>query len=249
MVHPRFVPLEKRTPRLMGRRILQLLPKSEGDVSLTYLHLPDRARLRSLIELAGNEVAKGNSVILCQVTIALIELTERRFKERFPNVGTKQIHSQSIDENLTVAKTLIAYLKDPEPIPHVLFITCETFLQLPFFPNRAGWAIIFDEIPTCCGSFDKSLKDTHKTITNYIEFTPLTDCRYALLTPRTQARLEDIGRNISEDVALENFTALAKKLASPNWDVYTITDQYQKLIQSDETTKFLTAFAMLKSSR
>lgn len=83
-------------------------------------------------------------VLVVQPTVQLIRQTLSEFEVRFPKTAARAIYGKHEEDTPTA--DIRRHLSE-ERHPHVLFITQEAFLRLPFFPHRDQWSVLIDEIP------------------------------------------------------------------------------------------------------
>jgi hypothetical protein len=212
---------------------------------IRYLAAPAGAGKTYAIQTECNRLINdGEFVILCQPTKRLIDETSTSLQSRYPNLHCRIIHEDNCKG--TVAGSIIDYLRNPYPEPHVLIITWEAFQRLKFIPNRTNWTLIVDEIPQAYDCFDEVLPNTHQLVTTHL-MTRHSICKgYSDLFCLHRKSIRTIAENKGKDKALRVFQKLAVRLDSEHWLSYVDTTAYERLLSPGTSATRLTVFSFLK---
>jgi hypothetical protein len=132
----------------------------------------------------------------------------------------------------------------------ILCITHAAFLLLPFLERAADWTVIVDEVLQVDLFESFNIPDTHRLITDALAFVPGVD-GYGRLLPATWSSsplsLDQIARNPRSDQVLAQFSGLANRIRSDNWEVYAQRDGFERLIAGDKGGQLQT-YSLLNAS-
>jgi hypothetical protein len=190
-------------------------------------------------------------ILIVQPTIELINNSYEDAKSRSTHsVFITKIHSGTCDN---VHASVMKHLKNLTPFSEVLLITHQTFLTLPYFPNKKEWIVVFDEIPNVISSIEINLTDSHKSITEHIETSAISNHEYGLFPKKENIKyLKQYARNSNQDEVYNIFMDFAEMLLSPNWRVSIKKDNWDRVISNDNSNNStmvkLQAFGELNSS-
>jgi hypothetical protein len=144
------------------------------------------------------------------------------------HLKVRAIHSLNSPPN-TVKKRLIEHLNNSGDNGEILFITHESFLQLPYFDRRQDWDVIIDEIPSVNKDLTLNIPKTHALLTDNISVIGEHPLWYRI-APENQNELTKIHENRERDDAIAVFKDLAKHVCSDKWEVFCKKENWHQLI-------------------
>lgn len=150
-----------------------------------------------------------------------------------------------------VNAAIIDYLKNSQNrIGEVLLITEAAFLQLPYWPKRWNWHCICDEIPNVTPAHTLNIPDNHKMLTKHLDLESSTASHSLVSAVGDQSVLKAYADNKNRDQISKYFTPIAEQILSDNYDVYTLTSSYQRVLNNDSLrgAHQLQFFSLLKPS-
>lgn len=194
-------------------------------------------KTHSIRHRASELVQKGFNALIVQPTKDLINQTLDDLRDS--ETLAHKIHGDTLGQDgETVIASVVAYLKEPNPQPHVLLITWATFQALPFVANPGDWHVFIDEVPQVFEFIDTDAKESHKAISPYVKMIP-DGPRYG--------RLRSVGTNAiehatdwSKEKNLGDIQKLAKAAASGRHDVWVIQSQWNALIKGGHRLQAMT---------
>ena len=95
------------------------------------------------IEFAGRAAQLGEKFVIAQPSINLIKQSIQQFRERWPNVAARAIHSET-SEN--VVREISDHTK-ASAFGEVLFVSHAALVQSLHWHRRSDWHLIIDEAP------------------------------------------------------------------------------------------------------
>jgi len=198
------------------------------------------------LQITSNSPQK---ILIVQPTIELIDQSYQLTTEKKNHpTPINKIHSGTSKK---VHSTLVEHLKKASPVGEILFITHQTFLTIPYFPNKSDWIVIIDEIPTAIRSVEINLSDSHKTITAHINAISNSPDTYAL-SPKNghEKYLREYARNVNKDAVYEIFMDLAEMILSKNWNVSIKKKIWDRIVSNNKSSSRvkLQAFGELSTS-
>lgn len=197
------------------------------------------------IELSGQQAWAGKKFIIAQPSINLIKQSLEQFRERWPKVPVRAIHSEckSIDN---VAKALAEHTR-ASCGGEVLFITHAALTACPYLDRRSDWHLLIDEVPQAFFATELMLPINHEILLSALTIVPV-NVRYSRLEPRDIAKLEEIAINRCHDQVYALFQELAAKLVSGNWDIYVLNEQWERFQSGQLTDGKLLVFGLIEPS-
>jgi hypothetical protein len=212
-------------------------------VKILYLSAPAGARkTQAIVEFASQSVCEGQKTLIVQPTIALVEDTEDRLRQHDPSALVLSIHSGKLDGSVAAISN---HLAKTHSDGETLLICQEGFDQLPSFPRREEWNIIFDEVPKLDIRHEHNIPKSHRVITDYLSVEG-SKGRYSRLNATDPATLRAMALNRVDDEVWGKLQPLAQCLCSADWDTYVLTENYEKLL-AGKNEKF-TAYSVRKPS-
>jgi hypothetical protein len=191
------------------------------------------------IEYAGYAAMAGEKIAIAQPSIRLIDESIKRFRKRWPDVAVRAVHS---DLCPNVAGTVSEHTRASSG-GEVLFITHATLMQAPFWDRRKDWHLIVDEAPQITYNCELVLPDNHSVVLPALDTEPY-NIRYSRLAPGDLALLERIADNRLGDMVNKLFQELAQKLVSGKWDMYVLSEQYERFRSGNITDGRLQVFGL-----
>jgi hypothetical protein len=156
------------------------------------------AKTYAAVRYAHGLARLGKKVLFVQPSIFLINQTLTDLASLTPEVRFRAIHGETSD---WVIADIIEHTKHTLSDGEILFITHSALMLLPFFHRRQDWHVIMDEIPQADWCTEFSIHDHHRLITDCFAVDPeapsLADNRYVRAVPTDHARLEKMGRSIT----------------------------------------------------
>ena len=200
----------------------------------------------ALVGYAHQLASAGELVLFIQPSKLLIDntlVTEvRKLNPRFP---VRAIHGSTSED---VVKDIVKHMSSAvSGQGQILFITHEAFLRLPYVERRSEWHLIFDETPSVDVYEAINVPDTHRVITDAIEF-QACDAAYGRLSEKEGSDLSKIARNRRDDQVWRVFGGLASRIASPHWEVYGLQSNYHSLLRDDGGCRQLITHSLLLPS-
>jgi hypothetical protein len=192
------------------------------------------------IEHAGYAAQAGEKLVIGQPSIQLINQSINQFRERWPNVSARAIHSE-ITGNVAQA---IADQTKASSGGEVLFITHASLMQCPFWDRRKKWHLIIDEAPQVFYHAEFTLPDNHHVLLPALEIVPY-NIRYSRLLPRDVELLENIAENKAGDQVNALFQDFARKLVLNRWDMFVLDEQWERFQAGQVTDGKLLVFGMV----
>jgi hypothetical protein len=191
-----------------------------------------RELVRRGVELARND----QRVIIAQPTKALIDRTVAN--ELLPICGKipyKVFNEDSVARGTSVAREIVDYLNNAEPVGQIIFITHQVLAYLPHIANKSDWHVLVDEDPQVLRHYSHHVPETHSIITDLIRLLPDNN-GYSRVLPRNQQILKAKGRNKNHDEILSKFAETLRILNSPNYKTYVNADQHSRLLAGQVLT-------------
>ena len=167
------------------------------------------------IEFAGYAAQAGQKIAIAQPSIKLIDQSVHQFRNRWPDVAVRAIHS---DISPNVAHELTKHTRASSG-GEVLFLTHATLMQTPYWDRRKDWRLIIDEAPQVFYHTEFTLPINHHILLPALETVP-HNIRYSHLLPGDVSRLEAIAENRGEDQVDALFQEFARMLTSNKWDMF-----------------------------
>jgi hypothetical protein len=195
------------------------------------------------IEYTGFLAKAGDKFVIAQPSINLINQSTNQFRERWPNVSVRAIHSETTDN---VARE-IAYHTKGSSTGEVLFITHTALVQLPYWDRRSDWHLIIDEAPQVCYHTEFTLPVHHDVLLPALSIVPY-NARYSRLFPGNVALLDDIAENKCGDQVRALFREFAVKLTSHKWDMFVLNEQWERFQSGKITDGRLLLFGLISGS-
>ena len=192
------------------------------------------------IEFAGLRAKAGERFVIAQPTIDLIKQSTEQFRERWPNVPTREIHGGTCGN---VSRAITEHTKQ-SMWGEVLFITHSALCQDTYWHRRADWHLIIDEAPSVFWMKEISLPVHHASLMPALEGEPY-NLRYWRLVAGDDHLLERIARNQREDDFDRLYSDVARKLLSSKWEVYVLAEQFQRLKSGEVTDGKMSVFGLL----
>jgi hypothetical protein len=175
------------------------------------------------IEFAGYSAQAGEKIAIAQPSIRLINQSLAQFRDRWPNLPVGAIHSDNCQK---VGAEISAHTRASSG-GEVLFLTHSTLMQSPYWDRQKEWRLIIDEAPAVVFHAELSLTDHHHILLPALETEPY-NIRYSRLIPGNIALLEKMADNESKDMVSALFQELTRKMASHRWDMFVLTEQWER---------------------
>ena len=192
------------------------------------------------IEFAGYAAQAGQKIAIAQPSIKLIDQSVHQFRNRWPDVAVRAIHS---DISPNVAHELTKHTRASSG-GEVLFLTHATLMQTPYWDRRKDWRLIIDEAPQVFYHTEFTLPINHHILLPALETVP-HNIRYSHLLPGDVSRLEAIAENRGEDQVDALFQEFARMLTSNKWDMFVLTEQWERFQTGQITDGKLLVFGLV----
>lgn len=127
----------------------------------------------------------------------------------------------------------------------VLFLTHAALLQAPYWNRRKDWHLILDEAPSVVYHTELTLPDNHQILVSAFETAPY-NIRYSRLLSGNAALLKSIAENRGRDMVNDLFKELAQKTASHRWDMFVLTEQWERFQSGEITDGKLLVFGLVE---
>lgn len=182
--------------------------------------LAGAGKTRALVSYAKQLAHLGEQVLFVQPSKLLIDDTvANEISGAATTYDVEAIHSGITP---AVVKTIVQKTQeDTGSRGRILFITHEAFMQLPYIEKRRNWHLLFDETPTVDVYEAINIPETHRIITDLIEFRT-HDAAYGKLYPKDAAQLAKLAKNKRADDVWRLFGDLANRIMSRHWHVYAL---------------------------
>ncbi len=220
-------------------------------MAISYFDAPaGSGKTHVLVEHAHRLAEQGQKILFVQPSR---ELITRTMSETLEPLGGRYayraIHGDT-DGGTVVAGVVRHFSDTPRHEGEILFVTHAAFLLLPFLERAADWTVIVDEVLQVDLFESFNIPDTHRLITDALSFVP-GDGGYGRLHPGTRSAspfsLDQIARNPRRDDVLAQFSGLAHRMRSDNWEVYAKRDSFERLIAGDKGGQLQT-YSLLNAS-
>ena len=192
------------------------------------------------IKHIGNQVTRGQKVVIAQPSIVLLDQTFEDFKKAFPKLKATRIHGEIVKE---VAKKITEHVKESDS-GEVLFITHSALIQCPYWEGPEEWHLLIDETPQIFFSENINLPKNRAIILPALKAESY-NVEYARLMPGDQQLLRDIAKNAKNDQVYKIFKDWVSKLLSGKWQVYALNEQWGRFTNDKEKGGQLTLFGLL----
>jgi hypothetical protein len=196
---------------------------------------------------AKEQAQRGNNVLIVQPTKALVRET---VKTTFPACGIPRSLYTEITGNThpnAVNTSLRHHLSSTPRTGEILLITHQTFFSIGYFPHKADWIIIIDEVPQVDISFVMNLPETHKLLTDHIALVDRSHTLYHLVEEKAGTlKLSNYAKNPLGDDVAKLFADFAKVITSPSWNTYILASNYHRLVEhaGNHESRQLLAFGL-----
>jgi hypothetical protein len=197
------------------------------------------------LDYSGRQGLAGQKVVIAQPSINLIKQSVEQFRERWPKVPARPIHSECGTAG-NVAKALADHTKEASN-GEVLFITHSALMQCQYWDRRSEWHLIMDEAPQVFFSSEITLPKNYNILLPALNIAP-ANIRYSHLTPGDARLLEEIAVNRDHDQVYSLFQDFAAKLLSQNWGMYVLSEQWERFQGGQLTDGKLLVFGLIEPS-
>lgn len=191
------------------------------------------------IAYAGRAARAGKKIIIAQPSIRLINQSIEKFRGEWPNVPVRALHSESVGN---VAREVSDHTK-ASTNGEVLFLTHAGLVQCPYLNRREDWHLIIDEAPSVLYHTELTLPVNHNIVRPALSTEPY-NIRYSRLLPGDSNLLNAIAKNKDRDGVYALFKELACALASCRWDMFVLTEQWERFQSSQITDGKLLIFGL-----
>jgi hypothetical protein len=192
------------------------------------------------IEFAGHAAQAGQKFVIVQPSIVLINQSLQQFHKRWPTVAVRAIHG---DNTANVAREIATHTKTSSN-GEVLFVTHSALLQCPYWDRQKDWYLIIDEAPQTFYNAEFTLPTNYRVILPALEVHPY-NIRYSRVIPGDVSLLTDIAENRGDDQINALFQEFARKLKSNKWDMFVLSEQFQRFENSQITDGKLLVFGLI----
>ncbi len=207
-------------------------------MAISYFDAPaGSGKTHVLVEHAHRLAQQGKKVLFVQPSRELISRTiNETLVPLVPSYSYRAIHGNTDGGNVVAA--IVRHFRDtPRYQGEILFITHAAFLLLPFVERAGDWMVIVDEVLQVDLFESFNIPDTHRLITDALAFVPGASGYGRLLaaiSSPTGLPLDQIARNPRSDQVLAQFSGLAHRMLSDNWEVYARQDSFERLVAGDK---------------
>jgi hypothetical protein len=192
------------------------------------------------IEFAGHAAQVGQKYVIAQPSIELINQSIRQFHERWPNVMATAIHGKTTNN---VAREIANHTK-LSSTGEVLFVTHSALLQCPYWDRRNDWHLIIDEAPQVFFGTEFTLPVNYQVFLPALE-SHIYNARYSCIVPADNALLTEIAENRRDDQVSFLFQDLARKLKSDKWNIFVLSEQFERFQGGPVTDGKLSVFGLV----
>jgi hypothetical protein len=192
------------------------------------------------IEYAGKLAQAGEKFVIVQPSIKLIDQSVQQFSERWPNVAVEAIHS---GRTKNVARELADHTKASSS-GGVLFVTHAALTQSTYWHRRSDWHLIVDEAPQVFYHAEFTLPERYDVLLPALEVDPY-NIRYSQVLPGDIALLDKMGGNRKRDQVHALFQEFAAKLTSNRWEMFVLSEQWERFQSQRITDGKLLVFGLL----
>jgi hypothetical protein len=195
------------------------------------------------IEFAGRAAQHGEKFVIAQPSINLIKQSIQQFRERWPNVAARAIHSET---SQNVVREISDHTK-ASAFGEVLFITHAALVQSLHWHRRSDWHLIIDEAPQVFYYAEFTLPTNYGVLLPALEIAP-HNVRYSRLLPGNIGLLEEFADNRGRDQVNALFQEFAAKLASHKWDMFVLNEQWGRFQSGQVTDGKLLVFGFIDAA-
>ena len=162
----------------------------------------------------------------------LLKETAKQLEDR----GVKADVITSDTDPGAVKGSIIRYFNSALDFGHILLITWNAFIDLPYVNRRQNWTVIVDELPQVDQFHRLMLPRNHRFLTEHLQLLPLDITGLSLVIPKDQGRLKRLLDAPHDDVD-EGFRALFRDVLSANKIVYADEDSWTRVVERQEISK------------
>ena len=192
------------------------------------------------IEFAGYAAQAGEKIVIAQPSLKLINQSIQQFRERWPDLDARAIHSETTDN---VAREITSHAKLSSS-GEVLFVTHAALMQCPYWDRRTDWHLVIDEAPQVFYHVEFTLPDEYQRLLPTLETVPY-NIRYSRLLPGDVALLERIAENPKGDQVRAIFQEFARVLTSHKWEMFVLSEQFERFQSGQVTDGKLLVFGLV----
>ena len=134
-----------------------------------------------------------------------------------------------------VKRAIIEFLKSALDCGHVLLITWNAFIDLPYFNRRDNWKIVVDELPQVDSFYRMMLPRNYGFISEHLEVFPTHYAGLSLVKAKKTGRLKRL-LDAPLDEVHELFRALFRDVLSSNKSVYVDTESWHRVVELNDVS-------------
>ena len=157
----------------------------------------------------------------------------RQVKAMMEQVGVKPMMISSDTHKNGVARAIVEYLKAALDSGHVLLITLEAYINIPFFPKRENWQVYIDEVPQVDTCHRFRLPRNMDRIANHVEVLDRVNNDVVSVAPKDAQRLEHLFDAVRDDLD-EPLIPFFKHLTSDNHNVFVEASDWKRLVEKGQ---------------
>jgi hypothetical protein len=192
------------------------------------------------VEFSGHAARVGEKFVIAQPSIKLINQSLRQFRERWPNVAVRAIHSSTTSN---VAREIASHTKTSSN-GEVLFITHSSLLQCPYWNRGGDWNLIIDEAPQTFYNAEFTLPVNYRVLLPALEAHPY-NVRYSRLIPGDAALSNEIAENRGNDQVNALFQEFVRRLKSDRWNMFVLSEQFERFQRDEVSDGKLLVFGLI----
>lgn len=168
------------------------------------------------------------NVLYAAPSVDLVNETRRRLKEAgvYSDIITSETHPGE------VKKAIMSYLDQAGQADHLLIVCQKALFELPYFPKRSDWMVVFDEIPQVDRPHSFDLPRNSQHLLKHLRVQPWTSDDVFVLVAENDGRLRKLLEGPKDSVD-QQFRGLFEDLACPNRTTFISKENWETLSRGE----------------
>ncbi len=156
-------------------------------------------------------------------------------KATLQNMGVEaEIISSKTHPNC-VRRAIVEFFKSTLDCNHVLLVTWNAFIDLPYFNPDSYWQVIVDEVPQVDDFYRRMLPRNYAFLTEHLQVFPTHHASLSLVKAKSTGGLKRLLDGPLDDVH-ELFRSLFRDVLSSNKSVYVDTESWHRVAEINDVS-------------